>query len=88
MNVHLGEMFERYVREQLEGGRYNNASEVIREALRLKMQADQEYAAEQAAKLEALRRDVRLALDQVERGEVVEMTGDEIEALLNGAEDE
>lgn len=68
MNVSLGETFERYVQEQLEGGRYNNASEVIRDALRLKMQADEE----RAAKLDALRRDVEHARAQVRRGDVVE----------------
>jgi putative addiction module CopG family antidote len=32
MNVNLGQTFEEYVRAQVEAGRYNNASEVIREA--------------------------------------------------------
>ncbi|MCG8556445.1 MAG: type II toxin-antitoxin system ParD family antitoxin [Proteobacteria bacterium] len=67
MNIHLGDTFERYVRTQLAGGRYNNASEVIRDALRLKMQADEIYA----AKLEALRRDIDLAGEQVRAGETV-----------------
>lgn len=34
-NVSLGPHFERFVREQLEGGRYQNASEVVRAGLRL-----------------------------------------------------
>lgn len=76
MNVSLGAIFERYVQEQLEGGRYNNASEVIRDALRLKMQADEE----RTAKLEALRRDIDHARKQVRRGEVVETT---LNAFLN-----
>ena len=67
MNIHLGDTFDQYVRAQLASGRYNNASEVIRDALRLKMQADEVYA----AKLEALRRDVGHAWEQMERGEVV-----------------
>lgn len=73
MNVHLGDTFDAYVRAQLESGRYNNASEVIREALRLKMQLDEE----QAAKLEALRADIHVAREQVRRGEVVETTAEE-----------
>ena len=72
MNVNLGETFEEYVRAQLETGRYNNASEVIREALRLKMQADDE----RSARLDALRRDIADAREQVQRGEVVETTAD------------
>lgn len=35
MNFSLGTHFEDYVRNKVESGRYNNASEVIREALRL-----------------------------------------------------
>ena len=34
-NVHLGAHFERFVQEQLEGGRFQNASEVVRAGLRL-----------------------------------------------------
>jgi antitoxin ParD1/3/4 len=68
MNVNLGQTFEDYVRAQLETGRYNNASEVIREALRLKMQLDEE----RAARLQALRSDITQAREQVRRGETVE----------------
>jgi antitoxin ParD1/3/4 len=73
MNVHLGDTFEAYVRGQVESGQYGNASEVIREALRLKMQADEE----RTAKLEALRADITAAREQVRRGEVVETTAAE-----------
>ena len=51
MNVNLSSKFEFYIQQQLDEGTYNNASEVIREALRLKMQQDEVYQ----AKLEALR---------------------------------
>ena len=51
MNVNLSTTFDRYIRKQVDSGIYNNASEVIREALRLKMQQDEIYA----TKLEALR---------------------------------
>jgi len=67
MNVNLGDAFETYVRELVSTGRYNNASEVIREALRLKMQADEE----REARLGALKRDINKARDQVRRGDVV-----------------
>lgn len=69
MNVNLGDAFETYVRELVSTGRYNNASEVIREALRLKMQADEE----REARLEALKRDIGKAREQVRRGQVVNM---------------
>ena len=70
MNVSLGDVFEAYVRRQVDSGQYGNASEVIREALRLKMQADQE----REAKLAALRADIDEAREQVRRGQVVETT--------------
>ncbi|MEQ9285981.1 MAG: type II toxin-antitoxin system ParD family antitoxin [Cyclobacteriaceae bacterium] len=35
MNVSLNAHFENFVTQQLEGGRYNNASEVVRAGLRL-----------------------------------------------------
>jgi antitoxin ParD1/3/4 len=34
-NVHLGTHFERFVQTQIEGGRFQNASEVVRAGLRL-----------------------------------------------------
>jgi len=34
-SIALGAHFEEFIRKQVEGGRYNNASEVVREALRL-----------------------------------------------------
>jgi len=51
MNVNLSPIFEVYIRKQLEEGKYNNASEVVREALRMKMQQDEIYN----TKLDALR---------------------------------
>lgn len=51
MNINLSPTFENYIRLQLDTGTYNNASEVVREALRLKMQQDEIYQ----TKLEALR---------------------------------
>lgn len=51
MNVSLSTVFESFIQKQLDEGKYNNASEVIREALRLKMQQDEIYQ----TKLEALR---------------------------------
>lgn len=67
MNVSLSKTFEQYIERQVGSGRYNNASEVIREALRLKMQSDEIYQ----TKLQALREDVDQACKQVEKGEFV-----------------
>jgi len=43
MNVSLSSTFEAYIQKKLDEGTYNNASEIIREALRLKMQQDEIY---------------------------------------------
>ncbi len=51
MNVSLSTTFEAYIQKQLDEGTYNNASEIIREALRLKMQQDEIYQ----TRLESLR---------------------------------
>lgn len=51
MNISLSQTFEAYIQTQLDSGTYNNASEVVREALRLKMQQDELYQ----VKLQALR---------------------------------
>ena len=42
-HVDLGPRYERFIREQLESGRYSSASEVVEEALRLMEEAASEY---------------------------------------------
>ena len=51
MSVSLSSTFEAYIQKQLDEGTYNNASEIVREALRLKMQQDEIYQ----TRLESLR---------------------------------
>ena len=53
-SVALGSHFEAFIKQQLESGRYNNASEVVRDGLRLL--EDQEQP--RAAKLNALRAEI------------------------------
>jgi antitoxin ParD1/3/4 len=55
----LGQHFERFVREQIESGRYQSASEVVRDGLRLL----EERAAWQQAKLDALRAEIQKGID-------------------------
>ncbi len=59
MNFSLGRHFEEYVRGKVESGRYNNASEVIRDALRL--HEEQEILRD--AKRDWLRGEIQAGLD-------------------------
>jgi len=68
MNVSLTPMLEKLVQRKVATGRYNSASEVIREALRLLEERDEMHQ----TKLTALRKDVRVGLDQLRRGEASE----------------
>ena len=54
----VGEHFERFIKQQVDDGRYASASEVVRDALRL-LESRQE---ERAAALEALRTEVQKGL--------------------------
>ncbi|MGQ9367834.1 type II toxin-antitoxin system ParD family antitoxin [Azospirillum sp. ST 5-10] len=67
-NVHLTPELERFARDCVEGGRYNNVSEVVRSALRLLQQAEERRLQFQhllqAAEAEA-DRDGAVALDDV-----------------------
>jgi antitoxin ParD1/3/4 len=51
MNIHLTAKLEKFIRAKVDSGDYNNASEVMREAVRLLIAADEE----RAAKLKRLR---------------------------------
>lgn len=57
MSYAIGDHFVKFIRKQVKAGRYNNASEVLREGLRL--------VEEREAKLKALRKHIGNA---VERG--------------------
>ena len=59
LNINLTPQLEKLVRQKVESGRYNSASEVVREALRL-METQNEL---HALQLERLRRDIREGLE-------------------------
>jgi antitoxin ParD1/3/4 len=65
MNVHLTPELERLVQNKVQSGRYNSASEVVREALRLIDQKDEL----RSIQLQELRSRVDKGLAQAERGE-------------------
>lgn len=59
LNINLTPQLEALVRQKVSSGRYNSASEVVREALRLMEAQDQLHA----VKLQQLRRDIRQGLE-------------------------
>lgn len=76
MHVSLTEKLEDYVRQKVASGLYNNASEVIREALRLKIATEES----DQARLQRLREAVDIGWEQAERGEV---TPFDLEGILS-----
>jgi len=73
-NINLTDYFDRFISENVESGRYKNASEVVRDALRgLELRQRREEL-----KLERLREALEEGIDAVERGEYVDLAEDEI----------
>jgi len=74
MHISLTDRLDDYVREKVSTGLYNNASEVIREALRLKIAAEET----DEIKLQKLRDAIDPALQQAEQGDCVPFDMDTI----------
>jgi antitoxin ParD1/3/4 len=68
MNVSLTPCLEEFTKKKVESGLYNNASEVIREALRLMYLRDQNA--------EALHQCVTRGFEQIERGECEDVSSE------------
>jgi len=65
MQVSLSPHLENVVKNKVKSGLYNNASEVIRDALRIMLEQEEM----RQAKLQALRDAVQIGDDQADRGE-------------------
>ena len=70
MNVSLTPELEKFVSAKVESGRYNSASEVVREALRLL----EEHDSARAAQLAEFNGELGRRLAALDRGEVVDPT--------------
>jgi antitoxin ParD1/3/4 len=68
MNVHLTPELEQLVQAKVESGRYNSASEVVREALRLMEQKDEV----RTLQLQELRKRIDKGLFEIDRGQGVD----------------
>jgi antitoxin ParD1/3/4 len=66
MNVSLTPELEQYVSKKVESGLYQTASEVIREGLRLLREKEELHQ----RKLEELRHEIQIGIDQADRGEL------------------
>ncbi|MBT5267499.1 MAG: type II toxin-antitoxin system ParD family antitoxin [Rhodospirillaceae bacterium] len=73
MNFSLTPNLEQYVRDRASSGDYNNASEVVREALRLMKRVEERRSIE----LERLRNAVREGDEALATGDFVEIVDDE-----------
>ena len=84
MNVNLTPELENLVQNKVKTGRYNSASEVVREALRLLEERDQILV----LRREELRKKITEGLDSLRRGEGVdgEEVFDRLEAELDAME--
>ncbi len=73
MNFSLTPNLEQFVRDRVESGDYNNASEVAREAIRLLKRVEER----RALKLERLRAAIRAGDEAVARGDFTDLNSDE-----------
>jgi antitoxin ParD1/3/4 len=79
-NVNLTEHFDRFIEAGITSGRFSNASEVVREGLRLLEQREQE----DKARLEWLRAAAKEGFDQLDRGEGIEFESmDDFDAYVD-----
>jgi antitoxin ParD1/3/4 len=89
MNVSITDQLAAYVRKKVKSGRYNNASEVVREALRrmeeederelrlAKPTADDILTDLTGEQVSGIRRRVRAGLESIQAGDFVEYEGRE-----------
>ena len=78
MNVSLTPELEAMIRQQVDSGRYNNASEVVREALRL---------LDEHQRVQHLRSLLAVGLEQAQRGELVEFTPELLDDISRRAKE-
>ncbi|MCP3673280.1 MAG: type II toxin-antitoxin system ParD family antitoxin [Gammaproteobacteria bacterium] len=73
MNFSLTPTLEQFVRDQARSGNYNNASEVVREAIRLFMRTEKINA----IKMENLKAAIQVGDEAINRGESIAFESDE-----------
>lgn len=82
-NVNLTDQQAEFIRQRVASGDYNNASEVVRDALRLLKAREEEYE----TRLDALRAELQKGFDDIEAGRYIELNGaEEIKAFFKDVE--
>lgn len=84
MNVSLTPELEQLVTEKVKSGLYTSASEVIREALRLLRERDEV----RQVKLQELRREIQLGMDDLEAGRATTYNDDTLPSLVEKIQQE
>jgi antitoxin ParD1/3/4 len=82
-NINLTHEQDEFVESVVRAGEYQNASEAIRDALRALKQRRQE----DALKLERLRLRIAAGIDDLERGEFVEVDDADLDEYFEGLND-
>jgi antitoxin ParD1/3/4 len=80
MNLSLPPDLEQFVHQKVESGKYPTANDVIREGLRLLRERDEDNQ-----KLEELRREIAIGIEQIEQGKVAPFSARETLARLRKA---
>jgi len=84
-NVHLTEHFDKFIDAGIESGRFSNASEIVREGLRLLEQREEE----DRAKIEWLRTAAKEGFDAIDRGDFTVLNSDEeVDQFMKDIHDE
>jgi antitoxin ParD1/3/4 len=80
MRVSLRPDLERFIEEKVRSGQYVNVDAAVNDAVELLREQDEqeELSPEDARKLEELRRELQIGIDQADRGEFVEFTAEDI----------
>lgn len=80
MRISLRPDLERFVEEKVRSGHYADADAVLNDAVEILRQQDEqdELSPEDQRKLEGLRREIQIGIDQADRGEFVEFTAEDI----------
>jgi antitoxin ParD1/3/4 len=79
-NISLTPEQDAFVESVVKTGEYQNASEAVRDALR----ALQQRRREDALKLKVLRMRIKAGIEELERGDFIEVEAEDLEGYLDG----